>query len=274
MGYPPERLDVGFRRSVLAGSRRKRTRRPHDRGARRNAACRASASCWPHRGSSCRSMRRVPQHATLGGTLAAGWLGPAPPPLRAPARLPHRLDRSCSPTERIARAGGMVVKNVAGYDMSRLYVGSFGTLGVIVQANFKTTPLAPARARLFLAPSSRTNARASVRRSRAACPMPPAAAFWIDGFHNASTATTEPEGRVAVLLRGQARRGRTRDARRCARRWGARACPRRASRCAARASRFSAHRRRIRRLRRRTDDHLSHHLVPAGCRNGRCEPAS
>lgn len=53
----------------------------------------------------------------------------------------------------LVRGGGRVVKNVAGYDLPRLFAGSFGTLGVIVEATFKVTPL-PERTALFAWPAA------------------------------------------------------------------------------------------------------------------------
>ncbi|GAC1362926.1 MAG: FAD-binding oxidoreductase [Herpetosiphon sp.] len=50
----------------------------------------------------------------------------------------------------LARSGGKVVKNVAGYDLPKLMTGAFGTLGVIVEANFRLHPLPMATQTLVL----------------------------------------------------------------------------------------------------------------------------
>ncbi|MGD0205100.1 MAG: FAD-binding oxidoreductase, partial [Dehalococcoidia bacterium] len=56
---------------------------------------------------------------------------------------------------RIIKAGGRVVKNVAGYDLSRLFIGSLGSLGLIVEASFRLAPLPRAeRTAVVLLPSA------------------------------------------------------------------------------------------------------------------------
>jgi glycolate oxidase FAD binding subunit len=140
-----------------------------------------------------------PGHATVGGTLAAGWLGPRRHRYGSPRDLLIGSTIALADGT-LARAGGMVVKNVAGYDMSRLYVGSFGTLGVLAQANFKTLPMPPA-ARAFLAPlpeGTRSRALAQLR----SLPIEPSVATWIEGFEREIAGQAGSEGRVFVLLEG------------------------------------------------------------------------
>lgn len=77
--------------------------------------------------------------ATIGGLIATARWGP----LRYSAGTLRDLLIGISvahPSGTVSKAGGMVVKNVSGYDMPRLYLGSLGTLGVIVSANFKVLP--------------------------------------------------------------------------------------------------------------------------------------
>src|SRR3972149_5492027 len=78
------------------------------------------------------------ERATIGGILAANASGPWRHAFGSARDMTIGL-RVVTAQGRITRAGGRVVKNVAGYDLCKLYVGSLGTLGVIVEATFKLT---------------------------------------------------------------------------------------------------------------------------------------
>ena len=78
--------------------------------------------------------------ATVGGILATSSVGH----MRHAYGLPRDWligIRVISPAGDETKAGGRVVKNVTGYDLNKLYTGSLGTLGVIVEATFKLAPL-------------------------------------------------------------------------------------------------------------------------------------
>ena len=83
------------------------------------------------------------ERATIGGIVAANDSGPRRQRHGAPRDLiiGMTLARADGVT---AKSGGIVVKNVAGYDLARLLTGSFGCLGVILTATFKLAPVAEA----------------------------------------------------------------------------------------------------------------------------------
>jgi glycolate oxidase FAD binding subunit len=85
---------------------------------------------------------------TIGGLLATATDGPR--------RLGYGTLRELTigiavveASGRVTRGGGMVVKNVSGFDMMKLYLGSLGTLAIIASANFKLQPIPRAAATLL-----------------------------------------------------------------------------------------------------------------------------
>jgi len=77
--------------------------------------------------------------ATVGGMVAAGLSGPRRPWAGSVRDFVLGI-RMVSGLGTLLRFGGEVMKNVAGYDVSRLLVGSYGCLGVITEVSFKVLP--------------------------------------------------------------------------------------------------------------------------------------
>lgn len=116
--------------------------------------------------------------ATLGGCIAAGLSGPrraAAGAVRDFVLGLRLLDGSGSDL----RFGGQVMKNVAGYDVSRLMVGALGTLGVVLEVSLKVLPKPPAEVTLRL---SMNEAAAIEQMNRwAGKPLPVSATCHVDG---------------------------------------------------------------------------------------------
>ena len=91
----------------------------------------------------------APAEATVGGVIAAGMSSPRR------LRVGHVRDtvlqmEVVTGDGRVVRSGARTVKNVTGYDVHKLFVGSLGTLGVIVRVALKLRPLPAARRRVVL----------------------------------------------------------------------------------------------------------------------------
>jgi glycolate oxidase FAD binding subunit len=118
-------------------------------------------------------------HATLGGAMAAGLSGPR----RASSGAVRDFVLGCTLLDGrgdVLRFGGQVMKNVAGYDVSRLLTGSLGTLGMLLDVSVKVLPRAPREATLVFDGVAEIDA---IRRLNewAGQPLPVSASCWHDG---------------------------------------------------------------------------------------------
>jgi glycolate oxidase FAD binding subunit len=82
-----------------------------------------------------------PDRATVGGAIASNLTGPRRSYYGSVRDLVIGMRVVLASGEQI-KAGGKVVKNVAGYDMCKLFVGSLGTLGIITEVTLRTAPVA------------------------------------------------------------------------------------------------------------------------------------
>jgi glycolate oxidase FAD binding subunit len=137
--------------------------------------------------------------ATLGGMIACGLAGPA----RAsagPVRDYVLGVRLLTGAGQVLNFGGRVMKNVAGYDVTRLMVGALGTLGVLLEVSLKVMPQAPCQLTLTFALSA---AQAIERMNDwAATALPVSGTCWVDG-----RLYVRLQGSTAALAQAQRRLG-------------------------------------------------------------------
>ena len=137
--------------------------------------------------------------ATLGGMVAAGLSGPRRP-WAGSVRDYVLGTRVITGHGKLLRFGGEVMKNVAGYDVSRLLVGSMGILGPILEVSLKVLPTQPARATLrFEWPQTRS---LDQLQRWAGQPLPLRASAWWNGMLVVQLAGADAAVRAAMQTLG------------------------------------------------------------------------
>jgi glycolate oxidase FAD binding subunit len=172
LGNPPAGLDAVVRTARLS---QVLEHSPHDQIVRVGAGITLSAlqaHLAPH-GQRLALDPPFPDRATAGGILCANAFGP----LRASRGSARDLVIGISLVRAdgvVARGGGKVVKNVAGFDLPRVLFGSLGTLGLVTAVNFRLHPLPEAAATVLFAGLSPAQVR-QVSREVLAAQVEPAA---------------------------------------------------------------------------------------------------
>lgn len=116
--------------------------------------------------------------ATIGGTIAAGLAGPSRS-AAGPVRDYILGTRVLTGDGRALRFGGEVMKNVAGYDLSRLMAGALGILGVLLEVSIKVLPRAPSSRTLTLAFDQAESLRRMTQLAQTGLPV--TASAWLNG---------------------------------------------------------------------------------------------
>ena len=105
-----------------------------------------------------------PGRGTIGGVLACNLSGPRR--IKAGAARDHFLGvQAVTGRGDLIKSGGRVVKNVTGYDLCKLFAGSFGTLAAMTEVTFKVLPAAEHECTLLLRPRTREAGFAALRKA-------------------------------------------------------------------------------------------------------------
>jgi glycolate oxidase FAD binding subunit len=133
--------------------------------------------------------------ATVGGMVASGLSGPARASVGALRDFVLGV-KFINGRGEVLTFGGQVMKNVAGYDVSRLLAGSMGTLGVLLEVSLKVLPVAPREATLWFSGLSQQSALDLLNRWGGQ-PLPLNASCWV---HDSTE--QPPRDALFVRLRG------------------------------------------------------------------------
>ncbi len=194
VGDPPERYDIAVDLTGLAGIVEHSpadlvcTVRAGTTLAELAGTLRASGQRWPVEAP-------CPERATVGGTIASAAAGPS----RLRYQHPRDWILGCTAVlgdGTITHAGGRVVKNATGYDMTRLYSGSYGTLVALAEITLKLIAL-PERTATLRAPEHDLRAALRVAADLRATHLPLDALAIVTG----AAAERWGEERASVFIR-------------------------------------------------------------------------
>jgi glycolate oxidase FAD binding subunit len=155
--------------------------------------------------------------ATVGGMLASGLSGPRRQAVGAVRDFVLGV-KLLNGLGEVLSFGGQVMKNVAGYDVSRLLAGSLGTLGVVLEVSLKVLPLPMAEKSLrFVIDEATALQKLNQWGGR---PLPISASAWHDGILtlrlSGAAAAVTAAAALACRRVGGRRRGRSLSGNRCA----------------------------------------------------------
>lgn len=140
---------------------------------------------------------------TIGATVATASSGPLATGFGTPRDLVLGIE-AVTGTGNVVRAGGRVVKNVAGFDLVRLFTGSRGTLGMITEVTLRLRARPPRDVTVAIAIENTTASVRAVCHALRSWPFTPMAAEIIDG--GCAAALALPQTQTLLLrLGGNAR---------------------------------------------------------------------
>lgn len=120
-----------------------------------------------------------PARATIGATIATASYGPLAHHFGAPRDATLGVE-FVTGTGSVVRGGGRVVKNVAGFDLTRLVTGAWGSLGVLTEVTVRLRALPAVETTLAVDVANVPERVDEIRRGLRALPFTPLAAQWLD----------------------------------------------------------------------------------------------